>query len=104
MESALSAFAVEATVTPPAGDHVTARVFWLPPQMVQSPPGSDVKVVEQVRVLVLNRSECGSVPRGTIVSIPEYDGAAASEWRVDSVDSTQYDHIRAVVVPNVDEA
>jgi hypothetical protein len=99
MESALSAFAVSATVTPPSGPSVEARVFWLPPTTLESPSGADVRVAEQRRVLVLPKSECGSVQRGTVITVPEYDGEEPTDWQVDSVDSTNHDHIRALVIP-----
>ena len=102
LASALSAFGVDATITPPSGSPVAARVFWLPPAMVESPTGSGVKVVETQRVLVLGR-EFGAAPRGSVVAIPEFDGEDASTWRVDSIDSSHHDHVRAVVVAHVVE-
>ena len=98
LDAALGAFAVVATVTPPAGAPVQARVFWLPPETVESPSGADVRVVETRRSMVLSRAEVPSAPRGTVILIPEFDGAAPSEWEVDSVDSSHYDHLRVTVV------
>jgi hypothetical protein len=99
IDAALSAFGVPATVTDPDGATVELEVFWLPETTIESQSG-DVRVAERRRVLALPRAECGGlVVRGSIVEAAGFDGADTSLWRVDSVDSSFYDHLRAVVTP-----
>lgn len=98
LESAMGAFSLAAVVTPPDGDPVETEAFWLPPTTVEVPVGAELRRAEERRVLVLPKSDVPQVPRGTIIAIPEYEGAATSEWRVDSMEGVHHDHHRVVVV------
>jgi hypothetical protein len=100
LESALSAFALPAVVTPPGGDPVETRAFWLPSTIEQVGVGPEFRRSEARRVLVLPTSEVPQVPRGTIVSMAEYEGGEAREWATDSMERFDSDHHRVWVVPH----
>jgi hypothetical protein len=99
IESALDAFSVDAVVTPPGGAAVGTRAIWLPPQTVDHPVGSEMRRAEMRRVLALPLEGLPQVPRGTVVSAPEQEGAAAANWRIEEAERVDFDHYRAVVVP-----
>ena len=105
LESALDAFAPSepAVVTVPGEGPVETRAFWLPPT-TEDVPGGDLRRSESHRVLVLPKSTVPQAPRGTIVSIPESEGADASEWRVDSLEHDGHDEHRVIVVPHEAES
>lgn len=98
--TAIAAFGVTATVTLPAGTPVEVEGFWLPTASPQVPGSGTTRRAEPKRTIVIpvDGLEDG-LPRGTTISAPEYDGADASEWTVDSTQRVDFDHWRAVVVP-----
>ena len=100
IDTALAAFGVSATVTLPAGLPVEVEAFWLPTASPQVPGRATTQRVEPKRTIVVpvDGLEDG-LPRGTNISAPEYDGADASDWTVDSTQRVDFDHWRAVVVP-----
>jgi hypothetical protein len=95
---ALDAFGVDAVVTPPGGDPVETRAMWLG-SSAEVPPGSDSHRVERRRVLVLPLEGLPAIPRDTVVTLPEYDGADAEDWSIDSVVREDWDSRRVLVVP-----
>lgn len=99
IEAAQEAFGLDAVVTIPDGDPVSATVFWLPPKTVEVPIGNDMVRAEERRVLVLSKSDVPQVPRLTSVVVAEYDGGDDATWTVDAVDRVDSDHIRVLVVP-----
>jgi hypothetical protein len=107
IDVAMDAFSLGATVTPPGGPAVEVRAFWLPSRPAEVPNGSEIRRVEPQRVLVLPlvglldglAVTLPAVPRGTIVSIPEFLGADVADWKVDSAERLDFDHFRAIVVP-----
>jgi hypothetical protein len=99
MTEALDAFGVDAVVTPLGGDAVETRVMWLPGSTPPPPAGSFHRA-EHRRVIVFPLTEgLTAVPLGTVATAPETPDGEASDWRVDSIDDVQYDHITATVVP-----
>ena len=100
LESALDAFSVPAVVLLPDGVQVETRAFWLPPTTEEVPMGNDLRRAEPRRMLVIPSDEVPQVPRGAIVTMPEIDGGDELEWRVDSADRVDPDHIRVFVVPH----
>lgn len=98
--AALNAFGLSAVVTPPAGLPVSTTAFWLPPTTEEVPVGGEFRRAEPRRVLVLPRVDVPQVPRGTVVTVAEEEGGAASDWRVDSMEGLSHDHHRVVVVPH----
>lgn len=99
IESALGAFALDARVVPPDGPAVETRAFWLPPITEDYPTAGDQRRAEPRRRLVIPLDGVSQVPRGTVVTVPEYEGADASDWKVDEADRLDHDHYRLVVVP-----
>ena len=100
-EAASAPFGVDAVVTPPGGSPVQTRIIWLPPITVEHPIGTELRRAEPKRVLALPLDGLGEVPRGTIVTAPEYEGAEASDWKIDEAERVDFDHYRATVLPAV---
>lgn len=97
---AQSAFGISAQVLLPGEVvPVEATVFWTGSLTEQHPlDGGGITRAEARRVLVLSRAEVPDVPRGTVVTCAEVDGAADEDWRVEEAAKTDGDHYRAVVV------
>jgi hypothetical protein len=97
--AALRAFGLPAVVTPPGGDPVETVAVWLPPRTPEYPTGAEYRRAEPLRVLALPLAGLPQVPRGTVVTVAEYQGGTASDWKTDETDRLDFDHYRAVVVP-----
>lgn len=98
--SALVAFGVDAIVAPPGETPVSVTALWLAPDTVEVPVGgSGPPRREQRRIVALRLSDVPQVPRGTIISASEYKGGASQDWKVDSTERLDYDHVRVLVVP-----
>lgn len=100
MAAALDAFGLAATVSPPGEPSVETTALWLPPVTVEAPSGSDFRRAEQKRVLALPLSGLPAVPRGTTVTVAEYEGAMPVDWKVDEAERVDFDHFRLLVVPS----
>lgn len=99
LSAAQDAFGVSALVLLPGETSaVDATVFWTGPQTAENPTDGGLTRAEPRRVLVLSRVEVPDVPRGTVITCAEYDGAADEDWRVEEAAKTDADHFRAVVV------
>lgn len=96
-EAFLDAFGVGAVVSPPDCPAVETRAFWIPPSTAEV--GAELRRAEPRRVLALPLDGLPEVPRGTLVTMPEYDGAEPADWKIDSAERVDFDHYRAVVVP-----
>lgn len=99
IEGALAAFGLPATVTPDGGSPVETTAIWLPYDTVESPPAGDFRRAEPRRVLALPFEGLPQVPRGTIVTVEEFSGAGARDWRVDAANRVDHDHYRCIVLP-----
>jgi len=99
LTSALDTFGLDATVTPPGSSAVPTRAFWLPSVTAQGPAGREYQRAEQQRVLVIPIEGLPLMPRGTAVSVPEFEGGVVMDWKVDAADRLDFDHYRAVMVP-----
>lgn len=99
---ALDAFGLDAVVTPPGGSPVSTRVIWLPPITVEHPVGGEFRRAEVRRVLAMPLEGLGEVPRGTVVTAPEFEGADAADWKIDDAQRIDFDHYRAVVLPSAE--
>ena len=102
LEPALRAFApseLAQVLVPGGGASVPTRAFWLPLTTEPVPSGGELRRSEPRRVIVVPKSTIPKLPRGTIISIPEYEGAVASDFKVDSLEHSGHDEHRAVVVP-----
>lgn len=99
--AATAAFGLAATITPPGGAPVPTTVFWLPSGPMEYPGGSEYRRAEQLRVLVISLADLGgqAPQRGTLVAVPENQGAAILNWRIDEFERVEVDHCRAVMVP-----
>ena len=101
ISAAQGAFGVSALVLLPGESvPVEATVFWVSATTEQNPADGVLTRAEQRRVLVLSRLEVPDVPRGTVVTCAEVDGADDEEWRVEEAYRTEGDHFRATVVRN----
>lgn len=91
---------VPAIVTLPDGTAITnTSVIWLEPILFDAPTTSDLQRREQRRVAALNRADVVTVPQGTRIDAAEREGGTVSAWRVDQIDASDPDHVRAIVVP-----
>jgi len=100
IQSALDAFGLPAVVTPPGGPSVETTAVWLPPVTVDHPIGQDLQRAEPKRVLALPYTPgVTSIPRGTVVVVPEMKDAAPASWKVDEVDRVNPDEWRMTVLP-----
>ncbi len=97
-ESALDAFGLDATVTPPASAPVVTRALWLPHITEDLPGDGTLRRAEARRRLAIELADVPSIPRGTIVSVPEFKGQPSELWKVDEADRVDHDHFRLVVV------
>ena len=71
---------------------------WLTtPQL--TPLGAGFQASAPQRVLVIPRAALPTLPKSTTVTAPEYQGGPSRSWVVDSLESVEYDHFRAVMVP-----
>ena len=100
ISSAMDAFSVPATVTPPGLSPITTTAIWeARPVPEDQPYGRDYTTREPRRVMALRRDEVSEVPRGTIIAAPEKIGGVSRNWQIDGIDSTEPDHFRVIVVP-----
>lgn len=95
-----STHGLDATVTRPYPDDtaIATRAIWLLPLTEDAVDGSELQRKEPRRLLALRRDEVPTVPRGTIVDVPEWGSDVGARWRVDGVDRIDPDHTRVVVV------
>lgn len=88
-------FGVPATVQIPSGPLVSTRVIWLEPTTEQRGSG-DFQRAERRRICAIQRDSVATVPRGTIITIP--DGGVNYRWQVDSMDGVFSDRHHVTVV------
>lgn len=98
-ESVQGAFDIPATVTLLDGSSVETTVVWLLPSTEDHPHGVDIRRAEAKRILCLSKEDVPDVPRGLLVTVPEFDGGDDLVWMVDSIERIEFDHTRALVVP-----
>lgn len=99
LSAALAAFGVAGTVTVAGEEPVETTVLWSATDTVEVPVGGgDYKRVEERRVMSIAKADVPRVPMGTLVTAPEYSGAADRTWKVDAIQHEDFDHIRAVMV------
>jgi hypothetical protein len=79
---------------------VSSGAFWLSTRTSEQPDGEGFARAEGIRVLVIPLSAVGAVPRGTVVSCPEFKGEPAASWRVEQSTRVDFDHHRCTVIPN----
>lgn len=100
ISACFAAFGVAATVTRPPRDDapITTTGVWITPLTPELPGGMGLQRREIRRVLALRRDQVPTVPRGTIISAPEYAGQTPKTWRVDGYELEEADHHRVIVV------
>ena len=97
----LGAHGVPATVTRPAPDDtpvVTTGIWITTPLEDPQPYGMDFQRAEPRRVMALPRSALASLPRETVIVAADTIGGATKTWRVDSLDRTDADVVRVILV------
>lgn len=101
LSAALAAFGITgATVTRPSADPITGvTVMWLPPAVGTGPVGMEFQAISSRRVIAIPRSSVPTLPVGTTIVCPEYQGGESRTWKTDEQAQVEYDHWRAVVVP-----
>lgn len=100
IETPLDAWGFDVTVAAPGGLPVETRAFWLPTSTPQTPAAAAFRRAEPRRVLVVPvEGLSDGLPRESVILAPEYDGATAINWKVDSTERVDADHWRVSVVP-----
>jgi hypothetical protein len=90
---------VPAILTRPDATVVSTSVIWLEPILIDVPSSTDLQRRESRRVLAVSRSDVVHMPRGSRIDAAERDDAVVQAWRVDQLDASDPDHLRAIVVP-----
>lgn len=100
VRAALDAFGGPALVKLPgaAGDFVETSAFWLPSLTSTTPVGEEFARTEQKRFLVIPTEAVLEVPRGTIITFPEFEGQPATDWQVEESDKLDFDCHRCTVI------
>jgi hypothetical protein len=96
----LAVFGLPATVTRPAPDDtpIATTAIWVTEAMEESRPfGTDFQRREPRRLLALPRADLATLPRGTVIAVPEMSGAASKAWRVDGLDQVDPQFWRVIV-------
>lgn len=100
--TALDRWGFAVTVTVPAGLPVETRAFWLPTATPQTPNGAAFRRADPQRTMVIPVEGLSSgLPRESVILAPEYEGATARNWKVDSTERVDFDHWRVLVVPEL---
>lgn len=91
---------VTATVTRSGHAAVSTRAIWLTAPIDDPQPyGHDYSARGPRKAMVLSRADFpDGVERGTVISAPEAQGGTLLSWTVDSIERTEADHWRVVVV------
>lgn len=99
-----SAHGLAITVAVPDVDETPIETtgIWLTPVTDDVPTGAEFRRRDVRRVMALSKSDVDSVPRGTIIMAPESSGGTTQRWRVDGIDRVEAEHLRVVLVPDVD--
>jgi hypothetical protein len=103
-ESAERAFGLDALVTYPGGATVETTAIWLPFDPLEAPVGGQFQRVESRKVIALSLVGAAQVPLDTVITVAEYEGATASDWKVQSHDRHDSHHQRVVVIPVPEES
>ena len=104
MDSITAAFGVPVTLQWPAPDDITFRAtgVWVPEFTQDAPQAGGNARREPRRILALRRDQVSMVPQRTRIVAPDIGGGAVKGWRVDTVDHTDADHHRVVLVRDDD--
>lgn len=99
-----SAHGVAIMVTLPDVDETPIETtgIWLTPVTDDVPTGLDFRRRDVRRVMALSKGDVDSVPRGTIIMAPESSGGPTLRWRVDGIERIEAEHLRVVLVADVD--
>jgi hypothetical protein len=98
LESNMVAHGVDVVVTLPGAAAVETTGIWLTPVTEDFPSSGDFARREPRRVMALSRAELPSVPKGTVIVAPEFEGGDEQYWRVDGHERTEADQVRVIVV------
>lgn len=101
MDAITSAFGVPVTVQWPAPDLTKAVVtgVWIPEFTVDVPGGGLANARrEPRRVMAFRRDQVTTVPQKMLVVAPDIDGGPVRGWRVESVEYSDAEHFRVLLV------
>lgn len=101
MDAITNAFGVAVTIQWPPPDLTTADVIgvWIPEFTVDAPGGGLANTRrEPRRVMAFRRDEVATVPLRMLVVAPDVDGGPARGWRVESVEYSDAEHFRVLLV------
>jgi len=94
---------VAATVTRPDETPIETIAIWLTDETEDRPTGQDFSRRDRRRVLALKTADVPTVPLGTRITaaLPVVD-ASDQGWVVDGFDRYEAEHVRVVVVPDLE--
>lgn len=98
MESFHRAFGVDVVVSVPWKADVATRGFWLPEDMNELPAGGGQQRRAPRKVMVLSKSDVPELPREALIQAPEQRGGTTKTWKVDTIEHSDTDHVRAVLL------
>lgn len=101
MDAITTAFGVAVTVQWPPPDLTIAEVtgVWVPEFTADSPSGGFANGRrEPRRVMAFRRDQIATTPQRMLVVAPDVDGGAPRGWRVESVEYSDAEHFRVVLV------
>lgn len=83
----------------PDSTPIDSVVVWLTHQSLLTPDqGMRIGRREPSRTACISRVDVPTVPRGTILEAPEFEGADVRRWKVEALEAEEYDHVRARVI------
>lgn len=95
------AFGLVARVTRPGDDQaIECTVVWSPTSPELSPGGMEFQGNSSKRVMSIAKAEIDSVPDGSVVLAPEFEGGEVLSWTVDGQERAEFDCWRVMVVPS----
>lgn len=101
----LQAHGVDATVTRPSpnDEPIETRGIWMTPSPAGVPIGSSFSRTDRDRVMVFSKAEVPTIPKGSKVIAPQFDGGDDEAWRVDGLEREEADHWRAHLVSSPED-
>ena len=98
VELNFEAHGVAATVTVPGGNPVSSSVIWVVPETDNFPPGATLTRRDVRHIAAVPRADVAAVPRGTVINAPRKAGEASVDWTVETLELSESDNHRVVVI------
>jgi hypothetical protein len=94
-----TAHGVDATVTPVGLDEIPdIRAIWLTDETTEQPAAAIAGRRQALKGMAFRKADVPSLPRGSRILAPLPTGGDPIEWVVDSLERSEADHWRVLVV------